>query len=88
MRRVCVLLTATLFAFAMLAGPALAMEPPGKGAQDNFGCLDGENNAVGGHPGAAGLTHATPKVAELTGNPQPTAWNAVTHADPIELGEC
>jgi hypothetical protein len=25
---------------------------------------------------------------ESSGNPQPTAWNAVTRAAPIELGGC
>lgn len=88
MRRMTILLTAMLLALATLGAPALAMEPAGEPAQKHFGCLDGEDNAVGGHPGAAGLTHATPMVGGLTGNPLPTAWNAVEHADPIELGSC
>ncbi len=82
------LLATTLLTMAMAAGPAMAMQPPGRGAQANFGCVDGEDSAVAGHPGAAGLTHATPRVGELTDDPLPTAWNAVEHADPIEFGEC
>lgn len=81
------LLMATLL-LTMAAGPAAAMQPPGGPAQANFGCLDGQDNAVGGHPGAAGLVDATPRVGQLTDDSMPTAWNAVEHADPIELGEC
>lgn len=88
MRRITTLLAATVFALAAMSGAAMAMQPPGHGAQDNFGCVDGQDNAVGGHPGAAGLVDATPRVRELTGDPMPTAWNAVEHAAPIELGSC
>lgn len=88
MRRALVLLAAMVFSLAVMAGPALAMQPPGEAAQDNFGCVDGEGSAVAGHPGAEGLTDAAPRVGGLTGDPTPTAWNAVEHADPIELGSC
>jgi hypothetical protein len=88
MRRAGALLVAMFLALAMMSGVAVAMQPPGSGAQDNFGCVDGEDQAVAGHPGAVGLLHATPKVGALTGDPLPTAWNAVEHADPIELGSC
>jgi len=30
----------------------------------------------------------TPRVGGLTDNDQPTAWNAVVRAEPIEFGEC
>ncbi len=72
----------------MSAGPVSAMQPPGHGAQDQFGCVDGQDQPVAGHPGAAGLTHAAPRVGALTDDSSPTAWNAVEHADPIELGSC
>lgn len=72
----------------VLAGPATAMQPPGEPAQDNFGCVDGQDNPVGGHPGAAGIADAAARVKGLTGDPTPTAWNAVEHADPIEFGSC
>lgn len=88
MRRIAILLTAMLLALATFGGSALAMEPAGEPAKKHFGCLDGEDNAVGGHPGAAGLTHATPMVGALTENQTPTAWNAVEKAGPIELGSC
>ena len=84
MRRITVIVAALLLAMSMLSSSALAMQPPAPQAQHLFGCPD----PVSGHPGAAGLVHATPKVAELTGNPQPTAWNAVVRATPIELGGC
>lgn len=88
MRRTATMLATVSLSLATLAGPAVAMEPPGGGAQNNFGCVDGEDNAVAGHPGANGLTHSTPKVRDLTGDSMPTAWNAVEHADPINLGSC
>jgi hypothetical protein len=88
MRRTMTLLAGTLLAVGMIAGPAVAMQPPGPGAQDHFGCKDGENSAVAGHPGAAGLVDATPLVGGLTDDPLPTVWNAVEHADPIDLGTC
>ena len=88
MRRILVTLAGLLLAMALTTGSALAMEPPGEPAQQHFGCIDGQTEPILGHPGAAGLSHATPKVAGLTGNSQPTAWNAVAHADPIELGGC
>ena len=88
MRRVSTLLAATLLALGLSAGPALAMQPPGSGAHDNFGCVNDEDEAVAGHPGAAGLVDATPKVGQLTDDEMPTAWNAVEHADPIALGKC
>lgn len=82
------LLAAVLFGFAAMTGPAHAMQPPGEPGQDRFGCVDGTDEPVAGHPGAAGLAGAAPRVAGLTGNPSPTAWNAVHRADPIELGGC
>jgi hypothetical protein len=88
MRRITISLAAMLLALGMTAGSALAMQPPGGPAQHLFGCVEGEDAAVAGHPGARGLVDATPKVADLTGNPMPTAWNAVTRAEPIELGGC
>jgi hypothetical protein len=88
MRRITVILAGLLLATGMMAGSALAMQPPGGPAQQQFGCVEGRDAPVAGHPGAAGLTHATPKVAVLTGNPQPTAWNAVTRAAPVTLGGC
>jgi hypothetical protein len=87
-RRAAALLLATGLTLGLTTASALAMQPPGKGAQDRFGCVDGEDAAVAGHPGAAGLVAATPRVAELTGNAMPTAWNAVTRAEPIVLGSC
>lgn len=87
MRRITTI-AALLLTLATVTTPAVAMQPPGEGAQDNFGCVDGEDAAVAGHPGAAGLVDAAPRVGELTDDPLPTAWNAVEHADPIELGEC
>lgn len=87
-KHVSILLTALVLALTATAAPAQAMQPPGHGAQDRFGCVDGEDQAVAGHPGAAGLVDAAPKVADLTGNDTPTAWNAVRHAHPIELGSC
>ena len=88
MKRLSTWLAATVLALGLSAGPAVAMQPPGSGAQDNFGCADGEDEAVAGHPGAAGLVDATPKVGALTDDDTPTAWNAVQHAEPIELGAC
>lgn len=88
MRKVAALLGTALAVLALAAAPAGAMQPPAEPAQHLFGCVDGEDAAVAGHPGANGLTHATPRVAELTGNGTPTAWNAVARADPIELGGC
>ncbi len=64
------------------------MQPPGEPARDRFGCVDGTDAAVAGHPGSAGLVEATSLVGALTGDPLPTAWNAVEHAEPIELGGC
>jgi hypothetical protein len=88
MRRITTLLAATGATLALAGGPALAMQPPGHGAQGNFGCFEGANSPIAGHPGAAGLVDATPKVQALTGNDMPTAWNAVAKAGPIELGHC
>jgi hypothetical protein len=88
MRRITTLLAAAGATLALAGGPALAMQPPGHGAQGNFGCFDGDDSPIAGHPGAAGLVDATPKVRDLTGNQMPTAWNAVAKADPIELGHC
>ncbi len=88
MRRIATVLATMVFVVGMMAGTSGAMQPPGEAAQDRFGCVDGENNAVAGHPGANGLVHSTPLVGSLTEDPLPTAWNAVEHADPIEFGEC
>lgn len=81
MRRIATLLASMLLALGLFAGSAFAMQPPAESAQHLFGCVEG--NPVPGHPGAAGLTHAAPLVHELTGDDQPTAWNAVQYADPI-----
>jgi hypothetical protein len=88
MRRISTLLAATLLAIGMTASGASAMQPPGEAAQHLFGCLDGTDEAVAGHPGARGLVKATPLVGGLTDDQLPTAWNAVEHADPIEFGGC
>lgn len=88
MRTFITMLTALLLLLTLSAGPAAAMQPPGEPAQDHFGCLDGEDNAVGGHPGAPGIVDATHRVKALTGDPTPTAWNAVEHAARIDLGSC
>jgi hypothetical protein len=87
-RRARTVLIAGLMALGASGVSASAMEPPAPAAQERFGCVDGHDNAIGGHPGAAGLADAAPQVAELTGNPAPTAWNAVANAEPIELGGC
>lgn len=88
MRRTLVVLVVALSSVALSAGSALAMQPPAEQAAERFGCVDGDDNAIAGHPGAAGLVDATPLVASLTGDSMPTAWNAVQHADPIKLGGC
>jgi hypothetical protein len=88
MRRIMTMMAGTVLAVGMTVGPASAMQPPGHGAHDNFGCVDGEDSAVAGHPGAAGLVDATPLVGGLTDDPLPTAWNAVEHANPIDFGTC
>ncbi|MFO7777721.1 MAG: hypothetical protein R6V28_05145 [Nitriliruptoraceae bacterium] len=87
-RRIMIAAAGAVSSLGLLAGPSLAMQPAGEPAPERFGCVDGHDDAVGGHPGAAGLLHATPKVGELTVDTSPTAWNAVEHADPIELGGC
>ena len=100
MRRITTLLAALLMALGLTAGPAVAMQPPGEGAQDNFGCdEDGDDDPVGGHPGSynsgdgVGLDAATTKLDEA-GHPHPTAWNAAHRTGdgpedgPIVLGEC
>jgi hypothetical protein len=88
MRRILTMMAGTLLAGGMIAGPAWAMQPPGPGAEDHFGCADGEDSAVAGHPGAAGLVDATALVGGFTDDPLPTAWNAVEHAAPIDFGTC
>ena len=75
MRRITTLLAALLMALGLTAGPAVAMQPPGEGAKDNFTC-DDEHGAPGGHPGAAGLVDATTE-------DRPTAWNAVNNSADI-----
>jgi hypothetical protein len=84
MRRIAVTMAVVLLALGMLSSSAVAMQPPAAQAQHLFGCPD----PVSGHPGATGLDDATPRVAALTGNDQPTAWNAVVRAEPITLGTC
>ena len=100
MRRITTLLAALLMALGLTAGPAVAMQPPGEGAQDNFGCAleDGDyvSDPVNGHPGASGLGTDGPsfhRVQENTegtpaGDSGPTAWNAVDNSNPIEAGTC
>lgn len=88
MRKISVLFAIVLAALGLAVVPATAMQPPGPPARDHFGCLDGVDDAVGGHPGAAGIVDATGRVKALTGDPMPTAWNAVEHAGPITLGSC
>lgn len=91
MRRLISLCAVTLIALGTAAGPALAFEPPGQGAADQFDCIgEGPLAPVRGHPGAAGLVDATPRVGELTadtpaGDTRPTAWSAVDNAAPISL---
>lgn len=87
MRRTTTFFAALLLGFAT-TGTAVAMQPPAEAAQQHFGCVDGQNSPVAGHPGAAGIVAAAAKVKALTGDPTPTAWNAVEHAGPIEFGGC
>jgi hypothetical protein len=89
MRRMLTLLSALLLCLALTAGPALAFEPPGSGAQDNFDCVlneDGEVDPlspVRGHPGAAGLyendAHVT--AASNSGGNSTTAWKPALNPD-------
>lgn len=88
MRRLMTIAVTGALTLGVLAGPATAMQPPGEPAQDNFGCVNGEDNPVAGHPGAAGIVDAAGRVKGLTGDPTPTAWNAVEHAEPIDFGSC
>lgn len=88
MRRIMGVLTTASLALTVTPGSALAMQPPADSAQHLFGCVDGQDSAVAGHPGAAGLVDATPRVGALTDDPLPTAWNAVEHAAPIDFGGC
>lgn len=93
MRRLMTIAATVALTLGVLAGPAAAMQPPGEPAQDNFGCVEDENgepvdNPVAGHPGAAGIVDAAGRVKGLTGDPTPTAWNAVEHAEPIDFGSC
>ena len=83
-RRLTLLVSATLFALGVLAGPALAMQPPAEAAADRFGCP----NAVAGHPGAAGLVGALEIVVEASDGNSTTAWMAVREDNPIKLGTC
>ncbi len=100
MRRITTLLAAVVLALGLSAGPALAMQPPGQGAQDNFGCdEDGEDDPVWGHPGSrnsaegVGLAETTIRLMD-EGHDHPTAWNAAHRTGdgpedgPIVLGEC
>lgn len=70
MRRVTILVTALLFVLTTLAGTAVAMQPAGEPAQDLLGCV--EDSPVPGHPGAAGLLDATPRVGQLIHDSKPT----------------
>lgn len=84
MRRMMTLLSALLLSLGLTAGPALAFEPPGEGAQDNFDCIGESSLApVRGHPGAAGLyendAHAT-AVDKSDGN-STTAWKPANDPD-------
>lgn len=88
MRRISVLFVIALAAIGLAAVPAAAMQPPAAPAQEHFGCFEGDDDAVRGHPGAAGVVDAAGRVKALTGDPTPTAWNAVEHAEPITLGSC
>ncbi|MFU8840752.1 MAG: hypothetical protein ACNA8R_08505 [Nitriliruptoraceae bacterium] len=87
-RRTAITVAGVAAALGLLGAPALAMQPAGGPAQERFGCVENGSDAVAGHPGAAGLVAATPMVRDLTGNPMPTAWNAVERAGPIGLGIC
>lgn len=88
MRKAAVLIAVITLLVAATAGTAVAMQPPGEPAQGNFGCVDGSDGPVGGHPGAAGIVDAATRVGGLTDDPTPTAWNAVEYADPIDFGSC
>ncbi len=93
--RITTLISATLFALAATSGSAVAMQPPGGGAQDLFGCP----NPIAGHPGSynsgdeVGLDAATFMLDER-GHDHPTAWNAAARTGggpeygPIVLGTC
>lgn len=89
MRRTLTLLATLLLALGLTAGPALAFQPPGEGAQDNFGCVPNENDEVDslspvrGHPGAAGLFENGAHVRAHTnsdGN-STTAWKPALDPD-------
>jgi hypothetical protein len=68
-RRITTMFAAMLLAQAALAGPAVAMQPPGHGAQDRFGCLDGVDQPVAGHPGGAGPAPPRPPGGPPRGPP-------------------
>lgn len=103
MRTTMLLVPATLLLLVLTAGAAVAMQPPGDGAQDRFGCVENEDDPIGGHPGSTGgLDDATFRLMDWR-HPQsgddhptgdhPTAWNAVANTGggdgwPIKLGSC
>jgi hypothetical protein len=58
MRKLTTRFATTLAALTVTAAPGLAMQSPGEQDPELFGCVGATDNAVAGHPGAAGLLHA------------------------------
>lgn len=89
MPRIRVLIAATLLALASMAGPALAFQPPGAGAQDRFDCVESAPEGlepVAGHPGAAGLydNGAHLRAVENSDGNSTTAWKpALNDENPV-----
>jgi hypothetical protein len=89
MPRMLTLLSALLLAFGLTAGSALAFEPPGKGSQGNFDCVENEEGStdalspVRGHPGAAGLYENDAHVTAVnnSGGNSMTAWKPALDPD-------
>ncbi|MFP4634348.1 MAG: hypothetical protein ACLFRD_00685 [Nitriliruptoraceae bacterium] len=89
MRRILTLLSTLLLALALAAGPAVAFEPPGDGAQDNFDCVENKDgeidplSPVRGHPGAAGLYEngAHERAVENSDGNSTTAWKPANDPD-------
>lgn len=99
MRRILIGTAAAALFVGLHGSAALAMQPQGNGAEGKFGCVDGESNPVGGHPGSynspdgVGLDATTVRLDEA-GHDHPTAWNAAFRTGdgpndgPIILGHC